>query len=103
MTPRELAAGMHQGERTCGREHWPVITPGVAVPGLYAKPPISISGRLGAVPSCLPVGAAWLMSRTIVDRMTLGIDVACRAAHQPAWLTAAGGSPGVVAVPRDRG
>jgi len=49
MTPRELAAGMHQGERTCGREHWPVTRPGVAVPGLYAKAPISISGRLGAV------------------------------------------------------
>jgi hypothetical protein len=40
---------MHQGERTCGRGHWPVTTPGVAVPGLYAKAPISISGRLGAV------------------------------------------------------
>jgi hypothetical protein len=38
-----------------------------------------------------------------MEQMILGIDVACRAAHQPAWLTAAGGSPGVVAVPRDRG
>jgi hypothetical protein len=33
---------MHQAERTCWREHWPVITPGIAVSGLYAKVPISI-------------------------------------------------------------
>jgi hypothetical protein len=82
MTPCELVAGMHQAEHTCWREHWPVITPGVVVPGLYAKAPISFSGRHDAVPSCLSVGAAWLTSRTIVDRMTLGIDVACWAAHQ---------------------
>jgi hypothetical protein len=68
---------MHQAERTCWRERWPVITPGVAVPGLDVKAPISIFGRHGAVPSCLTVGAAWLTSRTIVDWMTLGIDVAC--------------------------
>jgi hypothetical protein len=50
MTPRELAAGMHQADRICWCQHWPVITPGVAVAGLYAKAPISIPGRLGAAP-----------------------------------------------------
>ena len=34
ITPRELAAGMHQAERTCWREHWSVITPASPVPGL---------------------------------------------------------------------
>jgi hypothetical protein len=67
-----------------------VITPGVAVPGLYAKAPISILGRHGPVPSCLTVGAAWLTSRTIVDRMTLGIDVACWAAHQASLADGSG-------------
>jgi hypothetical protein len=73
---------MHQAERSCWRGHWPVITPGIAVSGLYAKAPISIPAAWARRPPAYLSGAAWLMRRTIVDRMPLGIDVACRAAHQ---------------------
>ena len=38
-----------------------------------------------------------------MEQMTLGIDVACRAAHQASLADEAAGSPGAAAVPHHRG